>query len=218
MKVRVSILLGCALVGFNPLLFSAQSASNQTHNADATTTTAGKKAEPRPAQLSPGLDDIVKLSKAGISDSVIATYVQTSGQMYHVTPNDLIQLSEAGVSPDVTTLLMQQGDALRQNAIQSQQQSQAAAQEAAQQPLPQPAQPAQTYAVAPTYVTPPAVSTVTYIGRPTFFGRPVNSHYTYTGYYYPRTYYGRSYCYTPRVSFGYRHYYGGFHGRFRHCR
>src|SRR6185295_56129 len=132
MKTRILLIIASCvtLVRFSPTLSATEGATT--------------------AQLSPGLDDIVKLSKAVVSESVILTYVQSSGVMYSPSAQDLIQLREAGVSSQVTTALMQQGSELRQSALTSQQQAQAAVQKTtAQTP-----QTATSYAAAPTYVTP----------------------------------------------------------------
>jgi hypothetical protein len=191
MKTRISTVALCAvLAGFSPFLFAALAANDQNSTAAITNTDA------QPVQLSPGLDDVVKLTKGGVSESVIITYVQSSGVMYRPTAEDLIQLREAGVSGQVTTALLQRGGELHQSALKSQQQAQAAARTAAQTRSAQPAQPATTYAAAPTYLTPPpaSASTVTYIGAPKHLTYPVNSYYSYGGYCRPR-YYPRYYSY-----------------------
>lgn len=193
----------------NPLLAAGASKATETHNSGQ-------------AKLSWGLDDIVKLSKAGVDETVILTYIKNSGVGYNPTAQDLIQLRELGVSSLVTAALMQRGGEVRQAAtVEAQKQAQAAAPAAAN------AQPAPVYAAPATYVAP--ASTVTYIGYPRYS-------YTYGGYcpptyysapYYPR-YYGYYGGYYPRVSFGvnFGHVrFSGFHGGsghyrggFRHCR
>jgi hypothetical protein len=158
--------------------------------------------------LSPGLDDVVKLTKAGVSETVILTFVQSSGVMYSPSAQDLIQLREAGVSPNVTTALIHRGSGLRQSALKSQQEAQAEA-----QARDQTAQPATGYAAATTHVTAPAASsTVTYIGAPAFFNYPVR-YYGYPGYYSPGYRYPRYHGYYPRVALGYH--FGGHYGYWR---
>ena len=209
------------LAGSSPLLLAGQTANGQAAGANATKATepdnangkAGNVAATKAARLSWGLDDIVKLSKAGVDESVILTYVQNSGVAYNPTAQDVIQLRELGVSPQVTATLMQRGSEVRQAAtVEAQKQAQATAAAA-------PAQPAPVYTAPVTYAAP--ASTVTYIGYPGYA-------YNYGGYYGPSyysypCYYPRSYGYYggfyPRVSFGVNlgHVgFGGFHGGFSH--
>lgn len=182
------------LAGSSPLVFAGQTANDQAAGANNSSAVNGK-AENVPAtkaaKLSWGLDDVVKLSKAGVDESVILTYIQNSGVGYNPTAQDIIQLREVGVSSQITASLMQRGSEVRQAAVEAQKQAQATA------PAPAPAQPAPAYTAPATYVAP--ASTVTYIGYP-------NYAYSYGGYYGPSYY---SYPYYPR-SYGY---YGGFYPR-----
>ena len=221
MKTMRILALGLcgALAGSSSLLFAGQSANDQAALVKSGDNANGKaeNVAPKTAKLSWGLDDVVKLSKAGVDESVILTYVQNSGVAYNPTAQDVIQLRELGVSPQVTAALMQHGSEVRQAATaEAQKQAQAAP------PAPAPAQPAPVYS-APTYVAP--ASTVTYIGYPSYA-------YSYPSYYAP-TYYSYPYCYPrsygyyggfyPRVSFGinfghvgFSGFHGGFHGGFGH--
>jgi len=60
-----------------------------------------------PADLSPGLDEIVKLSQANVGDEVILAYVKKSGSGYNVTANDILYLNDIGVSQTVLNALIQ---------------------------------------------------------------------------------------------------------------
>jgi hypothetical protein len=184
----------------------------------------------QPAKLSWGLDEIAKLSKAKVDESVILAFIENSETAYNPTSQDIIQLRELGVSSQIITALMRHGEGLRQTARESQKQvqtEQAAAVAAA--PAPATTQPTTVYNPPATYAAP--VSTVTYIGYPRYDTYPnYNYGYCYPGsYYYPR-YYG--YGYYPRFSlgvhFGGGHYggyyggryggrYGGYYGRGGHC-
>lgn len=61
----------------------------------------------QPANLSPGLAEVVRLTKAQMSDDVIINYVSNSGQTYHLSADDLLYLKDQGVSQPVITALLQ---------------------------------------------------------------------------------------------------------------
>ncbi|HEU0040161.1 MAG TPA: hypothetical protein VFR76_12900 [Verrucomicrobiae bacterium] len=162
----------------------------ETDNTPSAAAKAENVAATKAPRLSWGLDDVVKLSKAGVDESVIQSYIQNSGVGYNPTAQDIIQLRELGVSPQIAAALMQRGSEVRQTAtVEAQKQAQAAAPAAA------PAQAAPVYTEPATYVAP--ASTVAYIGYPSYA-------YSYGGYYGPSYY---SYPYYPR----YYGYYGGFY-------
>jgi hypothetical protein len=60
-----------------------------------------------PANLSPGLQEVVKLSKAQMGDEVIISYIKKSGSAFHLTADDILALKEQGVSQPVISALLQ---------------------------------------------------------------------------------------------------------------
>src|SRR5580692_8819199 len=56
---------------------------------------------------SPGLDEVVKLSKAQMSDDVILNYVRGSGKAYNLSADDILYLKGQGVSQPVISALLQ---------------------------------------------------------------------------------------------------------------
>jgi len=214
--IRILVIGLCgALAGSNPLVFAGQTANDQAAGANNTSSAAAKTgnvAATQAPKLSWGLDDVVKLSKAGVDESVILSYIQNSGVGYNPNAQDIIQLRELGVSSQITAALMQRGSEVRQAAtVAAQKQAQAAA---------APAQAAPVYTAPATYVAP--ASTVTYIGYPSYAydygGYYGPSYYSYP--YYPR-YYGYYGGFYPSVSVGFRFggghfggHFGGFHGGF----
>src|ERR1051326_2161611 len=60
-------------------------------------------------QFAYGVEDVVKLSRAQISEEVIATYIQASGNIYNLHPNDIVQLHTQGVPDRIITLMLAQG-------------------------------------------------------------------------------------------------------------
>lgn len=150
------------------------------------------------ASLAPALQEVVKLSKAGVSDVVTLAYVKNSGLNYSLDAQDVLRLQEQGVSSQVVTAMLQQsGDARR--ATEAINQALAVANASRAQPTP-------TTTATPTTVVetaPASTVSVTYFGS-----RPVSYYPSYAyygsgfGYYYP-AYYPRYYGYCgPRVAFG----------------
>ena len=59
-----------------------------------------------PSDFSPGLQEIVSLAKAGMSDSFIQTYVTNSGRTYNLSADDIVYMHQNGVSDTVIQSLM----------------------------------------------------------------------------------------------------------------
>lgn len=219
-----SFALSVVLLSSLPLCAGAQNAAPSTNRIQ----NAEPAAKPRVAQrLSAGLDDIVKLTKAGVDESVILAFVQSSAIAYRPSAQEIVRLRENGVTSPVIAALLRRGEDLREKA--------AARRDAANSP------PNPTVAPAPPPVTPsPPTSnppSATVIVAPT--PQVVYSSVVYPAYYRPAYYsaaygygswrypgYYSSSCYS---SFGYRgwHHRGsfsvrvggyGYRGGFRHCR
>ncbi len=193
------------------ILLVSLSAMGQT----STPVSAPPASENTTVKLPYGVEDVVKLSKAQVSEDVILTFVQNSGTIYNLGPNDVVYLRAQGVSDRVVNVMLSQ----RKQAA-----------EVAAQSAPAPQQPAYTDAVAapvytqpaPTEVPPPAVavqpapSTVYVIpyppARDAYYGYypPYYSPYYYGGYY--GGYYGYGY---PRVGVSIGFGFGG-HGHYHH--
>ena len=58
-----------------------------------------------PANLSPGLDEIIKLAQAHVGDDVILAFVQNSGRTYKPTAQELLYLTDLGLSQKVLAAL-----------------------------------------------------------------------------------------------------------------
>jgi hypothetical protein len=59
------------------------------------------------ANLSPGLQEVVKLTKAQMADDVIVSYIKNSGTAFHLTADDMLYLKDQGVSQTVISVLLQ---------------------------------------------------------------------------------------------------------------
>lgn len=55
------------------------------------------------------IEDVIKLSRAGVRDAVIIGLIQTDGSHFVLTADDLLMLQEAGVSDDVLLAMLETG-------------------------------------------------------------------------------------------------------------
>jgi hypothetical protein len=59
-----------------------------------------------PANLSPGLSELIKLVQAHVDEGVILAYIQNSGQVFSPTADEILYLSDLGLSQDVIGALV----------------------------------------------------------------------------------------------------------------
>jgi hypothetical protein len=158
-----------------------------------------------------GVEDVLKLSKANIGEDIILNYVQNSGTIYNLRPEDIVYLRNQGVSDRVMNALLDQRKRVELASqaaapVVPQQGAPAAVSDTANQAAVASSasvSPNATYAEAP--LTPPASSVyvIPYSG----------ASYSYYGPYGYYPYYGG--WYGPSISLGFRfgghRYYGG-HG------
>jgi hypothetical protein len=141
------------------------------------------------AKLPYGVEDIVKLSRAQVSEDVILTYIHNSGTIYNLAPKDIVGLRDQGVSDRVINTMLDQAKTVPQAAAPMDPAMFAAAPTYAYAPAPDYSQPAPTYSPASSvYVIPYPAATTAYYG----YYQPYS--YGYSGYY------GYGY---PSVSFSY---------------
>jgi hypothetical protein len=155
----------------------------------------------RAPQLSPAVEEVLKLSKGGVSDAVTLAYIQNSTMSYSMSAQNVLQLQEQGVSPQVIAAMLQRNGEV-QRATEANHQAQAAAAAAKTPPAATTAPATTTVATAPS--APVSTVSVTYFGS-----RPVSYYPSYAyygpglGYYYPAYYAPRYYGYCgPQVAFG----------------
>jgi hypothetical protein len=198
-KIRFSFITLSALLAVMPGLPFGVPAQTATVTTTAPTDATGDKLDKllRSLNNTSRLDEIAQLTKAGVGDPVILTYIQNSETAYNVNAQDIIKLRDQGVSSEVTTALIQRGMEVRQAAQEATKQVQATA--VAASPTDQAPSVGEVTAPAPVqYVTTPvqpaSTVSVTYFGSPSYSYAPVC---------YPRyVVFGSSYCYTPQVAFG----------------
>jgi hypothetical protein len=203
--IAKSPLITSLAVALSLLQGFAQGTPSTTTSSTATATTAES------VKLPYGVEDVLKMSRAQVSDDVIATYIQNTGTIYNLGPNDIVYLKDQGVSDRIVNTMLDQRRIANEVAAQAQQQ-----QAAAQTPAPaennspittpaysdsQPAAPAVTQPAASTlYVIPYPTPSYPYYGRSYYsYSYPYYSSYSsYCSYPYS---YG-SYCYgRPVVGF-----------------
>ena len=194
-------------------------ATAQTLASTNTATSAPAAADTAPVKLPYGVEDVLKLSRAQVSEDVTLNFIHNAGTIYNLSPNDIVYLRNQGVSDRViNTMLDQRKNVPAEAAAQAAQSAvlatqpappysdanAAAAAQASPQYAPTYAQP------APAYVQPEP----TYAPASTLYVIPYSS----GGYYYPSyyPYYGGSYgYYGPSFVFsigGRGHYGGYYHG------
>jgi hypothetical protein len=179
-------------------LFTRVAVAQNSNTATPQAPEAAASSKTAPAQLSYGVPDVLKLTKAQVSEDTVVSFVRNSGTSYNLSVSEIIYLRKEGVSDHVLTAMLEQHQRLTDVAART-----------TPQPTPTEgnAQPAQVVTQpATTYVT-SAPSTV-YVARsspPIYY--PYYDYYPYYGgYYYP---------YYPALSFsfGFGNYYhhGGYH-------
>lgn len=168
-------------------------AQDKPASATSTTTTTTSATASETVKLPYGVEDVLKLSRAQVSEDVIMTYIQNTGTIYNLGPKDIVYLKEQGVSDRIVNTMMDQRRIANEVALQTQQQQAAVQQQVAASAENNAPVTTQAYSEgepAPV-VAQPAPSTLYVIPYPT----PA----------YP--YYARPYCY-PYSYYGYGGYYG----------
>src|SRR5215831_13161192 len=84
-----------ALLNFTvtPIPAADTPAPGSTVTSSPPLTAQGHATPPAAVQKLPyGADDVLKLSQGKVSEDIILTYVQTSGMIYDLKPNDIVYL------------------------------------------------------------------------------------------------------------------------------
>jgi hypothetical protein len=217
----------CFFASLGAASLVALNAAAQTPAPTTTPASTPAVADATPVKLPYGAEDVLKLSRAQVSEEVIVNYVHNSGTIYSLAPNDIVYLRNEGVSDRVlNTMLDQRQNVPAQAAAQSAPPSAPAVPQAPVSPDASGAVAAQASPqYAPTYVEAAPVyaeAQATYAPASTVYVIP----YSGSGYGYANSYpyYGGYYGYrSPSVvvgvgygrGSGYRGYYGGYHGGYR---
>jgi hypothetical protein len=84
----------------------------------ASTNAPTSKAEAAP-RISKSVTDVVKLSKAGLEQRVIESYLEQSGSIVPPTADEIVHLREQGVSQEIIALMIKRTASLRTQVIQN---------------------------------------------------------------------------------------------------
>jgi len=229
MKTRLvpaGCLLTLSIAGFFPGLATLAEETNSPAITTAPQPSATLETPAAPStaavKLPYGVADVLKLSRAQISEDIIVNYVQNSGTTYNLGSQDIVYLHEQGVSDRVVTaMLASQRRAPDVAAAPTSAQPADAASAPVAAPVVAPVYAEQAAAVpetapetAPVYAqAAPAGSTVYVISYPAATA-------AYYGYYRSYPYYSGPYYgayYGPAVSFGFGYGgYCGYHGGHAH--
>ncbi len=68
-----------------------------------------------------GIDEILKMARAGVSKEVIKTFIENSPIAYNPSAADIIALKDQAVPDELTTALLKRGAQLRAQALQTHQ-------------------------------------------------------------------------------------------------
>jgi hypothetical protein len=211
MKTRTSQM--CLLASIGAASLVAISATAQTPAPTTTAASTQTAIDPAPVKLPYGVEDVLKLSRAQISEDVTLNFIRNSGTIYNLAPTDIVYLRNQGVSDRViNTMLDQRINVPAEAAAQTAPSSTAAA----PQPVvyPDAAQASAQY--VPTYVQPAPVYVQPqpdYVPASTLYIIPYSSErYVYPSGY-PYSYYGGYYGYGgPSVVYSIGHNSGGRYG------
>ena len=191
----------CLSIGLGAIILAGVTATAQT----AGTGDASLQPPPEvqaPAKLPYGVDDVLKLSRAHVSEDIIVNYIQNTGTIYNLNPQDLVYLRDQGVSDRVVNAML---DERKKLIAEASTQAPYAPQPMTQAPPPDTSTPPDDASMAPDtgaqqpssslYVIPYPQATAAYYG---YYSSP----YAYPSYYWPSVTFG----------FGYGGYYGGHYG------
>jgi len=200
MKTRTSRITLFLSVGAVSLVAIGAAAQTSEPTTTTTTTTTALSSDAPPAKLPYGVDDVLKLSRAQISEDITLNYVRNSGTIYNLAPKDIVYLRNEGVSDKVISTMLDQrksvpAEVAAQNAVQAQTAGTVTVQSFAV-PATRSVQAAPVYVAPPPVVVQPVPVYVEpepeYVPPSTVYVIPYGSSGC-TYYRYPPYYYGGSY-------------------------
>lgn len=80
-----------------------------------------QKIEPTPMVTSAGIDDIIKLVKSGVQDSVVLAYIESSDVAYDPSVEEILYLNDIGISSEVVSAMLRRGRQVRDQMAEKQQ-------------------------------------------------------------------------------------------------
>ena len=98
----------CLFASLGAASLVALSATAQTPAPTTTATSTPAPADSAPVKLPYGVEDVLKLSRAQVSEDVILNYIHNSGTIYNLSPKDIVYLRNEGVSDRVINTMLDQ--------------------------------------------------------------------------------------------------------------
>jgi hypothetical protein len=217
----------CVIASLGAASLVAFSTTAQTPAPTSSDTSAPAAISAAPVKLPYGVEDVLKLSRAQVSEDVILNFIHNSGTIYNLGPNEIVYLRNQGVSDTVINAMLAQrqivpAQVAAQNAAPtapnpvpapvSPDASAAAAAQASAQYAPTYVQPAPVYAEAqPAYAPASTLYVIPYCGTGYGYGSCYPYYYGGPSIVFGFGYGGGRYC-GPY----YRGYYGGHYGGYYH--
>ncbi len=194
-RAAFGISITSLLIAFSPALAQEAPAPDEQASAaqPASVESIRQKIEALNSAPSEGVQELVRLSKAGLDQKVLDTYVQNS-RLPEPSPRDIVYLHDQGVPEDVINSLIRHGREMRDQARKEARK--AAKQQAAAAGNAQSAAPAQT---VPPYTYDTQGYTYNYPQNNVVI-IPYNPYRSYYRSYYSPPFYGLSYPYYPWYS------------------
>ncbi len=220
MKRRtLSLLVVCGLLAGSSLCVRALEAGVQAN----ATVNAGLPSGAAP-EFSGGCNDVVKLAKSGVDESVVISFIKASPGPFQPSAEEIIKMRDDGVSSPVISAMLQRQAEVRTESLT------AASQTAAQAPVITDSAP-QGYTASQAETAPPETppagyygdsgSSVTYVGGYPYPYYPYYSGYISTAFFYPfPCWFGGCFfahgCFFPHGGFVHDnfHVHDGFHNGF----
>lgn len=112
------LLLGCLDRTNGTSATSAQAVAEPETTTIATTKVVQPEPDPLPtyavippANLSPGIEEVVKLAQSGVSEDVLLAYVQKSSHAFNPSVDEIVYLKDIGVPDSVVTAMVRHAEA-----------------------------------------------------------------------------------------------------------
>ena len=98
----------CLFASLGAASLVALSATAQTSAPSTATTSTSAPTEAAVVKLPYGADDVLKLSRAQVSEDVTLNFIRNSGTIYNLAPKDIVYLRNEGVSDRVINTMLDQ--------------------------------------------------------------------------------------------------------------
>jgi hypothetical protein len=80
-----------------------------------------QKIEPTPMVTSAGVDDVIRLVKSGVQETVVLTYIESSDVPYDPSVEEILYLTDIGISSPVVSAMLRRGRQVRDQIAEKQQ-------------------------------------------------------------------------------------------------